>query len=165
VERLDRHRLRERVRLLGAVAATDLPALYAGARALVFPSLFEGFGIPLVEAMLAGCPIAAARATSVPEVVGEAGLLFDPGDPEDAARAVLRLLGETGLAEELVRRGRERARLFTLERNVERTLAVFEGLSGVAPRRREAEARTRPLAAAAPRPGARSAGVTGGPEA
>ena len=74
--------------VLGFVPRADLPALYAGAACLVFPSLFEGFGIPLVEAMLVGCPIAASNATSIPEVVGDAAILFDPRDPADIARAI-----------------------------------------------------------------------------
>ena len=92
-EALARHfHLHEQVRYLGYVPADDLPGLYRGAALLLFPSLFEGFGIPLVEAMTLGCPIAAANTTSIPEVVGDAALLFDPRQPDSIASACFQLL-------------------------------------------------------------------------
>jgi glycosyltransferase involved in cell wall biosynthesis len=118
--------LADAVRLLGYVPRGDLPALYAGAACLVYPSLFEGFGIPVPEAMLVGCPVIASRATSLPEVVGDAGLLFDPLDPDDIARALAAVARDPATAAELSRRGRERARLFTAEAMARRTLEVFE---------------------------------------
>jgi len=114
------------VHALGFVPRADMPALYAGAACLVLPSLFEGFGIPLVEAMLAGCPIAAARATSIPEVVGDAAVLFDPLDPTDISRALETVTRDPGRAADLVRRGRARAPLFSVETMTERTLEIFE---------------------------------------
>jgi glycosyltransferase involved in cell wall biosynthesis len=120
------HGLDGAVHALGFVPRTDLPALYAGAACLVLPSLFEGFGIPLVEAMLAGCPIAAARATSIPEVTGDAAVLFDPLDPADICRALESVTRDPALAAELTRRGRARAPLFSVAAMTERTLEVFE---------------------------------------
>ena len=114
------------VRALGVVPRGDLPALYAGAACLVLPSLFEGFGIPLVEAMLAGCPIAAARGTSIPEVVGDAATLFDPLDPADICRALEAVTRDGERAADLVRRGRARASLFSVATMAERTLEIFE---------------------------------------
>jgi glycosyltransferase involved in cell wall biosynthesis len=129
-EALDRaveaHRLQGLVRMLGYVPRADLPALYAGAACLVFPSLFEGFGIPLVEAMLVGCPIAAADVASIPEVVGDAAVLFDPLDPADISRALATVLGDAGQAAELARRGRARAELFSVSRMATVTLELFE---------------------------------------
>jgi glycosyltransferase involved in cell wall biosynthesis len=129
-EALDRavesHRLQGLVRMLGYVPRADLPALYAGAQCLVFPSLFEGFGIPLVEAMLVGCPIAAANVTSIPEVVGDAAILFDPRDPKDISRALASILNDAGQAAELARRGRARAGLFSASRTAAVTLDLFE---------------------------------------
>jgi len=87
---VERHGLGGSVRTLGYVPRDELPTLYAGADCLVFPSLFEGFGIPLVEAMLAGCPIAAANVTSIPEVVGDAGVLFDPWTRRTSAAPLAR---------------------------------------------------------------------------
>jgi glycosyltransferase involved in cell wall biosynthesis len=114
------------VRTLGYVARDELPTLYAGAGCLVLPSLFEGFGIPLVEAMLAGCPIAAANVTSIPEIVGDAGVLFDPLDPADICRALGAILRDPGRAAELRRRGRARAELFSASRTAALTVELFE---------------------------------------
>jgi glycosyltransferase involved in cell wall biosynthesis len=126
-EALARHfDLQAQVRHLGYVAADDLPGLYRGAAMLLFPSLFEGFGIPLVEAMALGCPIAAANATSIPEVVGDAALLFDPRQPDSIATACARLLTDEDLRQTLIGRGRERAARFSWERAAEETLTVFE---------------------------------------
>jgi glycosyltransferase involved in cell wall biosynthesis len=113
------------VRALGFVPRADLPALYAGAACLVLPSLFEGFGIPLVEAMLTGCPIVAARATSIPEVVGDAAVLFDPLDPADICRALETVTRDPERAADLAGRGRARAKLFSVATMTERTLEVF----------------------------------------
>jgi glycosyltransferase involved in cell wall biosynthesis len=123
---IDSHRVKGLVRMLDYVPRDDLPALYAGAACLVFPSLFEGFGIPLVEAMLTGCPIAASNVTSIPEVVGDAGVLFDPLAPADISRALAAILRDPGTAAECVRRGRARADLFSASRTAERTLELFE---------------------------------------
>ena len=110
---VDRDGLADSVHLLGYVPRADLPALYAGAACLVFPSLFEGFGIPLVEAMLVGCPVAASNATSIPEVVGDAAILFDPRDPSDIARAIAAIVRDPTAAAELARRGRARVERFS----------------------------------------------------
>ncbi len=129
-------KLERLVRVLGYVPRADLPALYAGAACLVFPSLFEGFGIPLVEAMLVGCPIAAAGVTSIPEVVGDAGVLFDPLDPDDIARGLAAVVRDREVAADLARRGRARAELFSASRMARQTLEVFGRVSrGERPRR------------------------------
>jgi hypothetical protein len=123
---IESHRLKGLVRMLGYVPRDELPTLYAGAACLVFPSLFEGFGIPLVEAMRIGCPIAASNVTSIPEIVGDAAVLFDPLDPWDISRALAAILRDSGMATELARRGRARADLFSTSRMAERTLELFE---------------------------------------
>jgi len=123
---IDEHRLRGRVRVLGYVPREDLPALYAGASCLVFPSLFEGFGIPLVEAMLAGCPVVAANVTSIPEVLGDAGMLFDPLDPSDICRALAAVLRDPEAAADLRQRGRARADRFSAAQTAALTLDVFD---------------------------------------
>jgi glycosyltransferase involved in cell wall biosynthesis len=126
--KLDRTGLRDAVHVLGFVPREDLPAIYAGASCLVFPSLFEGFGIPLVEAMVAGCPIAASRTTSIPEVTGDAAVLFDPEDPADIARAIAAVVRNPTITAELVRRGRARAESFSPARTADRTLELFNRL-------------------------------------
>ncbi|MEL7638498.1 MAG: glycosyltransferase [Solidesulfovibrio sp.] len=119
--------LAERVTFAGYVSDADLSALLTGAKALVFPSLFEGFGMPLVEAMHVGTPIVCSDVTSLPEVGGEAALYFDPRRPGDMAEALARLLDEPGLAGELVAKGRERLAVFGgPEDMAARYLAVFE---------------------------------------
>jgi glycosyltransferase involved in cell wall biosynthesis len=129
-EALDRavetHRLQGLVRTLGYVPRADLPALYAGAQCLVFPSLFEGFGIPLVEAMLVGCPIAASNVASIPEVVGDAAILFDPFDPVDISRALASIIGDAEQAAALARRGRARAEFFSASKTATATLDLFD---------------------------------------
>jgi glycosyltransferase involved in cell wall biosynthesis len=112
----------ERVRLLPYVSAEDLEGLYALCDAFVFPSLHEGFGLPVLEAMSRGVPVACARASSLPEVAGDAARLFDPLDVGDIEAAIRELLGDRARAEVLARAGCERAATFTWEAAAERTL-------------------------------------------
>jgi glycosyltransferase involved in cell wall biosynthesis len=100
----------EGVEVRGLVSRAELASLYASAAATVFPSRYEGFGLPVVEAMSSGCPVAAARAGALPEVVGDAGVLFDPDDPADIARGVRDVVERS---DELRALGLARARLFT----------------------------------------------------
>ena len=99
------------------VSATEgmLRSLYGGAAAFVFPSVYEGFGIPVLEAFAEGCPAALARTSSLPEVGGDAALYFDPADGASIRDTLARLLGDGALRTELVARGRERVRAFTWE--------------------------------------------------
>jgi glycosyltransferase involved in cell wall biosynthesis len=99
----------------GAVDDAALAELYAGAACFLFPSLYEGFGLPVLEAMAAGAPVVAADRSSLPEVVGDAGLLADPTDPAALADAVGRVLADPLLRADLVARGRARAAGFTWE--------------------------------------------------
>ncbi|MCH9670714.1 MAG: glycosyltransferase family 4 protein [Gammaproteobacteria bacterium] len=97
----------------GFVPDEDLPMLYAAADLFVFPSLFEGFGIPPLEAMAVGTPVCASNRGSIPEVVGDAALLYDPEDEEAIAQSMQRVLGDDAVADELRRRGFEQAKRFT----------------------------------------------------
>jgi hypothetical protein len=117
--------LEEQVHYLGYVGPEELRSLYTWATMLVFPSLFEGFGLPLLEAMTLGCPVAASNLTSIPEVVGDAALLFDARAPDDIAEAVYRLLSDDSLRQSLIARGHERAALFSWKRAALETLQVF----------------------------------------
>ena len=116
----------EGVEFLGRVSDDELVRLYRGAAAYLDTSLYEGFGYQALEAMACGAPFVGSNATSLPEVVGDAGLLVDPTDAEALAAALGRVLTEPGLADELRRRGLERAREFTWERTAEALLALLE---------------------------------------
>jgi glycosyltransferase involved in cell wall biosynthesis len=119
------HGVADQVHALGYLSVEQVAYLYRHADALVFPSLFEGFGIPLVEAMAAGCPVVAARATSIPEVTGDAAALFDPTSPADLAATLERVLADEGCRRALRERGFERARAFSAARMAEGHRAVF----------------------------------------
>ena len=123
---------------LGFVDAEDLPGLLAGARLMIFPSLFEGFGMPAVEAMAANCPVACADATALPEAVGNAALRFDPRDVDAIAAAIERLWRDADERERLRAAGRARARQFTWQRTALLTLQVYREM-GAAVRESGAE--------------------------
>jgi glycosyltransferase involved in cell wall biosynthesis len=123
LRRLD---LRDQVQFLGYVEDADLPALYSGARAFVFPSLYEGFGLPVLEAMACGTPTIASRSSSIPEVVGDAAILVDPFDVSAIAEGIEQVLGNPDLAAELRGRGVARARSFTWDRAARETLDAYQ---------------------------------------
>jgi glycosyltransferase involved in cell wall biosynthesis len=110
---------------LGRVDFAELPALYSGALALVFPSSYEGFGLPVLEAMACGCPVACSAAASLPEVAGEAALLFDGGSEGEIAGVMGRLREEPALRESLRERGLARASRFTWAETARQTLEVL----------------------------------------
>jgi glycosyltransferase involved in cell wall biosynthesis len=114
---------------LGYVPLVDLPAFYSMASFMIFPSLFEGFGIPLVEAMACSCPIAAADATAIPECVNGAALLFNPFDAGAIAESMHRMLGDEELQRDLVRKGRQQLPRFSWECIVRRLVSVYEQVS------------------------------------
>jgi alpha-1,3-rhamnosyl/mannosyltransferase len=109
--------IRDRVRSLGYVSAADLDALYAEATALTFPSHFEGFGAPALEAMARGCPVIAANATALPEVIDDYGLLVSPDNAEDWCQAMSRMIEEPELRSTLAKKGLERAAEFSWDRS------------------------------------------------
>jgi len=118
-------RLERSVRVLGYLPDEDLPALYATAGVFVYPSLYEGFGLPPLEAMACGTPAVTSNTTSLPEVVGDAALLVDPEDPAAIADAIMAVLSDPVLADDLSRRGRERAKQFTWGNAAVETLQVY----------------------------------------
>jgi glycosyltransferase involved in cell wall biosynthesis len=109
----------------GWVDAPDLEGLYSAAECFVLPSLREGFGLPVLEAMRRGVPVACSNASAVPEVAGDAAVLFDPENTLEIAEAVTTILRNPGLATELIEKGRRRAALFTWERAAAETLESF----------------------------------------
>ena len=116
---------REDIRFLGEVPPSSLPGLYRNARLFVFPSLYEGFGLPPLEAMASGTPVISSNAASLPEAVGDAALLFDPGNSGELAEKIAVLWNDAGLREDLVKKGRSRVEHFTWERTAEDILKVY----------------------------------------
>lgn len=128
LRRIDALKLRE-----GAVRNVQgdddlLGLLYRTATAFVYPSLYEGFGLPPLEAMAHDCPVAASSSSSIPEVVGDAGLMFDPTDIDAQGHALEQILFDTGLRENLIRAGRKRLLQFSWKRCAEQTLQVYQKL-------------------------------------
>lgn len=115
-----------RVRQLGLIDRRDLGGLYLSACALVYPSRFEGFGAPILEAMSVGCPVIASDATCIPEVVGEAGVLLDPDDLDGWTETISRVLEDDGYAANLATKGRERASGFNWERSARLQIETYE---------------------------------------
>lgn len=118
------------VQFTGYVPDEHLPALYSGADLFVFPSLYEGFGLPPLEAMACGTPVVCSNAASLPEVVGDAAVTVDPYDVDALAEAMHRVLADRELREDLRARGLARARQFTWERTARETLAVYREVCG-----------------------------------
>jgi glycosyltransferase involved in cell wall biosynthesis len=119
----------DRIRWLGYVPEGDLRALYAGSLALVYPSLYEGFGLPVLEAMSCGAPVLTSPLSSLPEVAGDAALYVDPGSPAELAAALRRLAAEPALRAELRERGLERAQRFSWTDTAERVLQVCRAVA------------------------------------
>jgi glycosyltransferase involved in cell wall biosynthesis len=117
---------RRRIVLTGYVPDEELPALYGGAQSFVFPSLYEGFGLPVLEAMQCGTPVISSHASSLPEVVGDAGLLFDPRDSDALSEAMLKIYRSQSLRQELSEKSLRRAKLFSWKRCADDTVSAYE---------------------------------------
>lgn len=120
--------LEDNITFISHPPQADLVKFYSFADLFVFPSLFEGFGMPPLEAMACGAPVICSNAASLPEVVGNAAITVDPYDIDGWARAIVRVLGDSNLRTDLSERGLEHARQFTWERHARETLAVYQEL-------------------------------------
>lgn len=118
--------LEDSVQLTGFIAEEDKPALYSAARAFLFPSVYEGFGLPPLEAMACGTPVLVAERSSLPEVVGDAGWLLDPNDPREWANALRVIISDATKWGELRERGLAQAKRFSWERTARETLRVYD---------------------------------------
>lgn len=128
VAQVERLGLAGRVQFPGYIPSADLPALLRGARAFVYPSLYEGFGLPVLEAGAYGVPVITSNTSSLPEVAGDAALLVDPHDVDAIAAAMYRLVTDDALAAELARRGQENVKRFSWQKCAAETLAVLESV-------------------------------------
>lgn len=117
--------LPENIKFIGYIEESDLPYLYSGARAYINPSLYEGFGLSILEAMACGTAVIAAASTALPEVVGNAGLLVDPHNPDSIAEGMATLISDDVIRERLIHQGLERASLFSWDRTAK---LVYEAL-------------------------------------
>ncbi len=127
---VDQLGIRDRVHFLGFVPDDDLPRLYAGAACVVIPSLYEGFGLPVLEAMACGAPVVASNAGALPEAAGDAAVLIDPYDEAGLAAAMQRVLDDTAFAGSLIERGLARARQFTWEKTARGVLEAIYSVCG-----------------------------------
>lgn len=119
-------KLEKRIIFTDFVKSEDLPVLYQSARCFVLPSLYEGFGIPVVEAMACGCPVVISNVSSLPEIAGEAGILVDPKNIDEIAQGINRACFDEKKRSEMVKKGLERAKFFSWETCAKQTLAVFK---------------------------------------
>lgn len=122
------YNLDDEVIATGWVPELDMPYIYNGASAFIFPSLYEGFGIPLLQAMACGVPIAASQTTSIPEVVGQAAVFFNPKDVKSIAEAMAEIITNEKLKNELIAKGFDRVKKFSWQKCAEETLAVINSL-------------------------------------
>jgi glycosyltransferase involved in cell wall biosynthesis len=118
--------LDQRVRFLGYVPDDDLPAMYSAATAFAYPSLYEGFGLPVLEAMACGTPVLTSNTSATAEVAGDAALLVDPWNEHAIQASLSRLLTDDALQDELRQRGFKRAAQFSWDRTARETLAIYE---------------------------------------
>lgn len=129
--------LSENARLLGGIPGGDLAPLYNLADLFVFPSLYEGFGLPVLEAMACGCPVACSNVSSLPEVAGDAAAYFDPQNTGEMAGQIKRVLQDRKMQGEMKNKGIERAKDFTWEKAARETLAVYEMIGGPSNKQQE----------------------------
>ena len=125
-DEVKRQRWADDVILTGYVADEDLPALYRAARAFVYPSLFEGFGLPPLEAMASGTPVVTSDVSSLPEITGDAALLIDPNDERALANALIEIMNNDRLRAELREKGIAQAKKFTWREAAEITLRLYK---------------------------------------
>jgi len=117
LEKVANSRIRNRIHMPGYIADTDLPALFSMAATFAYPSVYEGFGLPVLEAMACGTPVITSQVSSLPEVAGDAAILVDPSDRKALALALQKVLSDDHLRKSLSEKGIRRARLFTWEKN------------------------------------------------
>jgi glycosyltransferase involved in cell wall biosynthesis len=124
-ELIERHPAKDSIIVTGYVPAEDLAPLYSGAEVFVFPTLYEGFGLPVLEAMQCGCPVISSTSSSIPEVAGNACIQVDPHDIPGLAQSMERVLSDKALRGSMGRKGLARSRLFSWEKSAARLLDIL----------------------------------------
>lgn len=127
---IDRLQITDAIHLPGVIEDEDLPAIYAGATCFVITSTYEGFGIPPLEAMASGTPVISSKATSLPEVMGDAGVMVSPHNTNELARVLEKTLNDEGMRKNMTEKGLQRAKLFTQEEVASRILKALETTAG-----------------------------------
>ncbi len=130
MKKLDSLGITQAVMFIDHLSERDLAHIYASAVLLAYPSLYEGFGLPPLEAMACGCPVVASNTSSLPEVMGEAGILVDPYDTDSLAQAMREVLANSTLRDDMVRKGLEQSKKFSWERAAEQTQEVYNKVAG-----------------------------------
>ena len=125
LEAVQAHHLEDQVRFLGHVSDADLPMLYSGALCLLFPSRYEGFGLPILEAMACGCPVVTSNRGSMAEVAGDAAIFVDPDSVEAMAEGISTLMEDQSLRDDMIAKGHTRVQQFSWRAAAEHTLAVY----------------------------------------
>ncbi|MDD3521278.1 MAG: glycosyltransferase family 1 protein, partial [Actinomycetota bacterium] len=129
-ELVRKNNVEKRVKFLGFVDERDLPSVYSGARLFLYPSLYEGFGLPVLEAMSSKVPVITSDVSSLPEVAGDAAVMINPYNEKDIFNAVENVLNNENLRKQLITEGTERANLFTWESTAQKTLEVYYKVYG-----------------------------------
>jgi glycosyltransferase involved in cell wall biosynthesis len=125
---VERSGVADRIKLLGYVPDEDLPGLYSGADLFIYPSLYEGFGLPVLEAMACGTPVAVSSTSSLPEVAGDAGCYFDPYNVAEIAQAIGHVLTNSDYKDELRQKGLSQVQYFTWRETARQTLSIYRDL-------------------------------------
>ncbi|MDI6757792.1 MAG: glycosyltransferase family 1 protein, partial [Endomicrobiia bacterium] len=124
-KRINRHSLGQDIIILETIKPQELADFYRCAELFVFPSLYEGFGLPPLEAMASGCPVVVSNTSSLPEVVGDAGLMVNPYDVDELAGAMHSLLKDENLRQKMIKRGLERSKIFSWDDTAKETLKIY----------------------------------------
>ncbi len=124
-EQVNKLKLQKEVIFMGYVPEDDLPKMYNAADLFIYPSFYEGFGLPPLEAMACGCPVITSNTSSLPEVVGDAGIMIDPYNIDELASAMDEILSNERLREEMIKKGLRRAKIFSWEKTAEETMQVY----------------------------------------
>lgn len=125
LQQTERLNISDKVHFTGYVEQADLPLLYNMADVFIYPSVYEGFGLPILEAMACGTPVITSNVSSMPEIVGDAGIQLAPSDSQALARSLLELINDPVIRQRLSKKGLERAAAFTWDRTAEKTIAVY----------------------------------------